>query len=647
MVIGAGFAWAHLPKTGGDATLAMFGLFPDLVEFADPDDSNDKHASFHARAAKIQGKLLVMNIRRLPAWVLSRAQHVSRWGIYPDYEPIPMATPDELADSPFPDSRLMLYTDEGRFWPDRWLRMESLAGDFTDFVSSLRPVSDMERGRVEALGPVNSADYDHDARGVVHRRADPAHVPQQPVVGHSRAGAVRQPLRGERGGLMPVWEILELVEPPEAEEHLRTWFVEIPRGPEAGELYSQGDLFQIDIKGWVVGRHAKATAVELVYHGHVVRSESVRGARADLAPAFPDVDPELDMHFHMMMGVVGLRPEFELTLQAVLENGMRVPMAHFRARHEPLRSGYDPLFRPLVVTCLGRSGTTWLMQMLRHHREIVVYDKHPYEQAHAKYWMHMLRVLSQPADWINSYSPVTFHNEIFELGYNPFYDLQITHEPWGREWYGREYIKRLAHFCQSSIDGWYSAVAGAYKDERPMYFAEKHLWPNYIPVLIWELYPNAKEIFLVRDFRDMVFSILAFDRKRGYSGFGRPEGRSDEDYVRMELRDMALNLRKSWINRRDRAHLVRYEDLVLNPRDTARAILEYLELDATDDEVTRLLAAGAPDSDQLRHHRTTKEAEESIGRWQREGDERFRSLCNEVFGDILGDFGYSEVGYAG
>ena len=66
MVIGEGYAWAHLPKTGGDATLAMFRLFPDLVEFADPEDTNDKHAQFHSRARLIRGKLLVMNFRRLP-----------------------------------------------------------------------------------------------------------------------------------------------------------------------------------------------------------------------------------------------------------------------------------------------------------------------------------------------------------------------------------------------------------------------------------------------------------------------------------------------------------------------------------------------------------------------------------------------------
>jgi hypothetical protein len=161
MVIGAEFAWAHLPKTGGDATLAMFRVFPDLIEHADPDDTNEKHAFFHSRAAQIRGRVLAMNIRRLPSWVLSRAQHVSRRGVYPDYQPQPMGTPDELAESSFPDERLLLYTSEGRFHPDRWLRMESLPADFLDFISDFRAVSPAEQARVKARGPVNMAYYDH------------------------------------------------------------------------------------------------------------------------------------------------------------------------------------------------------------------------------------------------------------------------------------------------------------------------------------------------------------------------------------------------------------------------------------------------------------------------------------------------------
>ncbi len=162
MVIGRGFAWAHLPKTGGDATLAMFRLFPDLIEFADPDDTNDKHAQFHERADQVRGRLLVMNFRRLPAWALSRAQHRNTRGAWPDYRPEPMASAEELAESSFPDGRIELYTDHGRFTPDRWLRQEMLAADFLDFVSGIREVSERERQGVLELGAVNAASYDHE-----------------------------------------------------------------------------------------------------------------------------------------------------------------------------------------------------------------------------------------------------------------------------------------------------------------------------------------------------------------------------------------------------------------------------------------------------------------------------------------------------
>jgi hypothetical protein len=161
MVIGERFAWAHLPKTAGSATTQLFRLFPELIVFGDFGESNDKHTPFSEREAQIAGKVLAMNFRRLPFWVLSRAQHVARWGVYPEYEPIPMPSPDELAESSFPDSRLSVYTDSGRFPIDRWLRMESLTEDFLRFISEFTEVTGERHAAAVALGPVNAHEYDH------------------------------------------------------------------------------------------------------------------------------------------------------------------------------------------------------------------------------------------------------------------------------------------------------------------------------------------------------------------------------------------------------------------------------------------------------------------------------------------------------
>jgi hypothetical protein len=162
MVIGERFAWAHLPKTAGTAAVAMFQAFDELVHFADSPDDVDAHVRFRERPDQIDGKLLVLNIRRLPAWVISRAWYVSRHGVYPDFDPIPLPGAQALAESSFPDGRLALFTDDGRLEIDRWLRAESLAGDVVSFVSGFRGVTEEERARVRQVGRVNALDYDHD-----------------------------------------------------------------------------------------------------------------------------------------------------------------------------------------------------------------------------------------------------------------------------------------------------------------------------------------------------------------------------------------------------------------------------------------------------------------------------------------------------
>jgi len=162
MVIGERFAWAHLPKTGGSATLELFKLFPQLIVHGDFEESNAKHTLFREREDQVSGKLLAMNLRRLPHWVLSRAQHVARWGVYPEYTPIQMDSPKKLSESPFPDSRLEIFTDGGRFRIDRWLRMEHLGEDFVALLSELTDVADTDRHRIDELQPVNALTYDHE-----------------------------------------------------------------------------------------------------------------------------------------------------------------------------------------------------------------------------------------------------------------------------------------------------------------------------------------------------------------------------------------------------------------------------------------------------------------------------------------------------
>jgi hypothetical protein len=162
MVIGERFAWGHLQKTAGDATLGLFGLFPDLIVFADPRNTEAKHASFAEREAQIRGKVLAANLRRLPAWTLSWAQQRAREGRRPDDRPVPMNSPEQMVRVPRADVRLAALTDGGRFKIDRWLRTEHLGQDFCDFVSEFTDVDDETRKRILEFPSVNALSYDHD-----------------------------------------------------------------------------------------------------------------------------------------------------------------------------------------------------------------------------------------------------------------------------------------------------------------------------------------------------------------------------------------------------------------------------------------------------------------------------------------------------
>jgi SAM-dependent methyltransferase len=152
MVIGERFAWGHLEKTGGDATVELFLVLPELVRFADPLSSEEKHTAFRNRAEEIRGKVLALNMRRLPSWVLSRALHRARYGEYPDYEPLPMMPPGEMAESADADQRLLEFMDNRQLTIDRWLRTEFLADDFLAFVSEFTEVPKAKQLEILELG---------------------------------------------------------------------------------------------------------------------------------------------------------------------------------------------------------------------------------------------------------------------------------------------------------------------------------------------------------------------------------------------------------------------------------------------------------------------------------------------------------------
>ena len=438
---------------------------------------------------------------------------------------------------------------------------------------------------------------------------------------------------------MALIEVHDVQLAPVNPERLRAFSLDAPVSGTTANVYD------IEVAGWVLGPDIAAGAVEIHVEGTVLRRVPLDQHRLDVARDYPGVDDAETSGFRTWVSVVGLEPGVDLQVRAVMKDETRVRLGTIRFQREPLRSGFEPTLQPLMLTTLGRAGTTWTMRLLSEHPQIVVHRWHPYELRASRYWMHAFKVLSEPKDPYRSAQADFFQTDKSWVGHNPFYPEPVSTTPGMREWFGRTHVEQFAAFCQRSSEECYQRIAAAQGQAGAVYFAEKHR-ADYLPWLYWELYPKAKELFLVRDFRDVVSSMLAFNAKHGRRVFGHDRLESDEEFFRFVRNGPVRLLSRNWPKRQDRAHLIRYEDLMAEPRGILRQVLAYLELEHDDATVEGMLERAGQDNPETRRHITSGEVSSSIGRWRQSLSSEAQAAANEVFGDVLEQFGYASEGVA-
>jgi Sulfotransferase family len=404
--------------------------------------------------------------------------------------------------------------------------------------------------------------------------------------------------------------------------------------PEPGQ---EAEAYAFDVRGWVLGRRVPVTSVELKAGERLLWRIPTTIPRPELQQTYPQSAGADSAGFFSVVNSLNLNPEFEILVRARLEDKSRVPLATIGGRREELRTGFEPRIAPLMVTTLGRTGSTVLVKVLAAHPEVVAYRPFEHEPRVATYWLGVLTSLTDPVSYRRQVDPTGTLDGAWWLGAEPPHPRRLK-DPGLARWIGVDSVREIAAFCQARIEGVYAAVAAEEGTPPPSFFAEKFR-PDRIPDLMWELYPRLREVILVRDFRDMVASMFAYNAKRGREGFRRAGAASDADYVVGQVKASVTGLAAAWHARRDRAHLVRYEDLLREPETTVTALLGYLGLDesAAGEMVGALRARGG----ETEWHRTTPEPAASIGRWRHDLAPETRRACEEALGPELRAFGYA------
>jgi sulfotransferase family protein len=409
------------------------------------------------------------------------------------------------------------------------------------------------------------------------------------------------------------------------------------RGVESPRAHTAYDGYVLSISGWVHAAPVAPSWVHVVSQERAVASAAVAFPRPDVA-AHLSLSAEEPLGFLTEINVLGLPRSFELTLEVEFADGRRFPFAAITGARQPLHRRFQPTMRPIFVTNIGRCGSTLLMSLLGGHPRVAVHDLHPYETRALGYWAHMLKVLGEPANHARSASPNSYEDDAFWVGRHPHNMHPVIEPDSVHRFLRRDYVECLAEFAQASTEGFYRSVSEAQGVEEPAYFAEKRN-PRATARIASELYPEAREIFLVRDPRDMVCSMISFYEKTQLVSFGRDRSGSDEAFVAdiaRALRDLIRQMHE----RGEDAIVVRYEDLIHDMPGTLTTVLEYLDLARTPAIVEAILTRARQSTPESRRHRTTPDDRASVHRWRRDLSESMQRLCGGAFAESLNELGY-------
>jgi Sulfotransferase family len=403
--------------------------------------------------------------------------------------------------------------------------------------------------------------------------------------------------------------------------------------PAAGDERAD---WALDVRGWAVAQDGPVAAVRAVHDGTVLWEVPLAVDRPQRAAEHPQAGSDT-VGFYAVQGVLGLPPRHELEVRAVLRDGKDAPIGSIVAERAPLRTGFEPRRQPILITTFGRTGSMLLMRLLVSHPDVLSYKPHRFEQRIASYWIDALLTFADPTSYLRGVAPQAgVDDPMWWLGNAapmpwPLRDEEV------QEWLGGEAVEQLAAVAQERIDALYERIAADLGATDERFFAEKS--NLRVSCVGTELYPDGRELFLVRDFRDMVASVFAFNRKRGVSGFGRAKAGSDMEYVE-RLGRWVASLARAWEQRRDRSHLVRYEELVREPERALDSLLRYAGIDARPETIGTMLDGLSDDMPELREHKTTASPQSSIGRWRADLDPEVAAACERAFGPALALFGY-------
>jgi hypothetical protein len=258
---------------------------------------------------------------------------------------------------------------------------------------------------------------------------------------------------------------------------------------------------------------------------------------------------------------------------------------------------------PIFLISLGRTGSTLAMRLLASHPGIVAVLDYPAEVRFAQY---CLRLYLRDRE-MSSESVV--QPELFR-------QTQAVYHSLSKSFIQADQDSVLA-CSRNRISGFYYHAANNSGKPDAFAFLEKCLFdPGFLRECRLA-FPDLKQILLVRDPRDMLCSVMAFNRKRGTFSFLQAEEDSDLDLV--DRYAPILNRIVAWWQVESKhSFVIRYENLVRDQENELLRLFGNLEMEIDPRTLEQFLLRTQEAESKNASHMTSKSVSDSIGRWKKE-----------------------------
>jgi hypothetical protein len=426
---------------------------------------------------------------------------------------------------------------------------------------------------------------------------------------------------------------IEAVQREQASPALLGCWLDAPRAGDGVEDYS------FTVRGWAVGRDVAVAAFQVLVGERVLTAVAPNRHRPDIVESFAGEREVGTAGFEAIVRTIELPPAFAVEVLALLADGTRVPMATIIGTRSRLALARTPRLSPVMLTTIGRSGSKWLALLLSCHPAIVAFQPLVFEPHVATYWSTVFRTLTDPLSYMRQIHAEHLEEQRWWLG-DGTVPVLAPIELCMESWLGTDAVHDLAAVCQQRTEAFYLELAHRAGKDGVRYFAEKFLLDPVLLDLTRECFPDAREVILVRDFRDRLSSVFAWNERHGDHGFGHDARMSKRRYLTERVLADAENLLARWQRQGEAAHLLRYEDLVVDTHATLAALFEHLQIDSDPATLELVIETAAAPGELADTHRTVDDPLQTIGRWRRDLAPELAEEANEILAPVLSAFGY-------